>query len=85
MACINITKRKCTIYRIIKTTFGFENYLNNSPDLLRRYFTKFSCRNNRLPIKAGVRSQVLRDMRVCQFCKTDIEDEFHYLLCCVNL
>ena len=27
---------KCTIYRIIKTTFGFENYLNDLPDLLRK-------------------------------------------------
>ena len=62
---------KCTIYRIIKTTFDFENYLNNLPDLLRKYFTKFRCRNHRLPIEACVRSQVLRDMRVCQFCKTD--------------
>ena len=75
---------KCTIYRIIKTTFGFENYLNDLPDLLRKYFTKFRCRNYRLPIEAGVRSQVLRDMRVCQFCKTDIGDEFHYLLWCVH-
>ena len=73
---------KCTIYRIIKTTFGFENYLNDLPDLLRKYFTKFRFRNHRLPIEAGVRSQVLRDMRVCQFCKTDIGDDFLYLLCC---
>ena len=35
-------------------------------------------------MEAGVRSQVLRDMRVCQFCKTDIGDKFHYLLCCVH-
>ena len=33
-----------------------------------------------LPIEAGV----LRDMRICQFCETDICDEFHYLLCCPN-
>ena len=73
---------KCTIYRIIKTSFGFENYLNELPDLLRKYFTKFRCRNHRLPIEAGARSQVLRDMRMCQFCEIDIGDEFHYLLCC---
>ena len=30
------------------------------------------------------RSQVLRDMRICLFCKTDIGDEFHDLLCCPN-
>ena len=33
---------------------------------------------------SGVRSQGLCDMRVCQFCKTDIGDEFHHLLCCVH-
>ena len=61
------------------------------PDLLRKYFTKFRCQNNRLPIEAGVRSQdvlcdieVLCDMRIVQFCKTDIGDEFHHLLCCPN-
>ena len=80
----SISQVTCTKYRIIKITFGFENYLNDLPDLLRKYFTKFRCRNHRLPIEAGVRSQVLRDMRVCQFCKTDIGDEFHYLLCCFN-
>ena len=30
-----------------------------------------------LPIEAGVRSHVLRDMRICQFCEADIGDEFH--------
>ena len=75
---------KYTVYRIIKTSFGFESYLNELPDLLRKYFTKFRCRNHRLPIEAGARSQVLRDMRICQFSETDIGDEFHYLLCCPN-
>ena len=53
-------------------------------NLLKKYFAKFKCRNHRLPIEAGVRFQVFRDMRVCRFCKTDIGDEFHYLLCCVH-
>ena len=52
---------KCTVYRIIKTAFGFKSYLNELPDLLKTYFTKFRCRNHRLPIEAGARSQVLRD------------------------
>ena len=56
--------------------------MNQSPDLLRKYSTKFRC--HRLLIEAGARSQVLRDMRMCQFCETDICDEFHYLLCCPN-
>ena len=75
---------KCTVYRIIKTTFGFENYLNTLPHLLRKYLTKFRCRNHRLPIEAGVRSQILRDMRLCHFCQKGIGDEYHYLLCCAQ-
>ena len=75
---------KCTVYRIIKTSFGFESYLNELSDLLRKYFTKFRCRNHCLLIEAGVRSQVLCDMRIWQFCETDMGDKFHYLLCCPN-
>ena len=75
---------KCTIYRIIKTTFGFENAFKDLPDNLKKYITKYRCRNHFLPIEAVVRSQVLRDMCVCQFCKTDIGDESRYLFCCVN-
>ena len=51
---------KCTIYRIIKTTFGFENYLNDLPDLLTNIFTKFGCRNHRLPVEvSGPKSFVI--------------------------
>ena len=64
--------------------FGFENHLKHLPDLLRNYFSMFRCRNHRLPIEAGVRSQVLRDMRVYAHFVKHIGDEFHYLPCCVN-
>ena len=59
-------------------TFGFENYLDTLPQLLRKYLKKFRCRNHRLPIEAGVRSQVLRDMRLCHLCQKDIGVEYHY-------
>ena len=75
---------KCTVYRIIKTSLCFESYLNELPDLHLKYFTKFRCRNHCFLIEAGVRSQLLRDIRICQFCETDIGDEFYYLLCCPN-
>ena len=78
-------KEKHVLYIVsLEQRLDLKKYLNDLPDLLRKYFTKFRCRNQHLPIEAGVRSQVLRDMRVCKFCKTDIEAEFHYLLCCVN-
>ena len=71
---------KCTVYRIIKNTFGFEKYLTELPVNNRILMTKFRCRNHRLPIEAGCRAQT-RDLRLCLHCN-DIGDEYHYLLCC---
>ena len=72
---------KCTVYRIIKNTFGFEKYLTELPVNNRILMTKFRCRNHRLPIEAGCRAQIQRDLRLCLHCN-DIGDEYHYLLCC---
>ena len=76
---------KCIIYRTYKTTFTFENYLISSPRRLKIIFTKFRCRNHRLPIGTGCRERVLRDTRVCTKCDIapkNIGDEFHYLFVC---
>ena len=72
---------KCTVYRIIKNTFGFEKYLTELPVNNRILMTKFRCRNHRLPIKAGCQAQTQRDLRLCLHCN-DIGDEYHYLLYC---
>ena len=56
--------------------------LNELPEELRKYLTKFRCRNHRLPIEIGCHKNVIRDMRICQHCRKDIGDEYHYLLCC---
>ena len=48
---------KCIIYRTFKTTFTFENYLISLPRKLKIIFTKFRCRNHRLPIETGCREQ----------------------------
>ena len=40
---------KCLNYRIFKKQFGFEKYLNNLPNKLKKNLTKFRCRNNLLP------------------------------------
>ena len=72
---------KCTAYRIIKNTFGFEKYLTELPVNNRILMTKFRCRNPSLPIEAGCRAQTQRDLRLCLHCN-DIGDEYHYLLCC---
>ena len=76
---------KYIIYRTFKTTFTFKNYLISLPRKLKNIFTKFRCRNHRLPIETGCRERVLWDTRVCTKCDIaprDIGDEFHYLLVC---
>ena len=76
---------KCIIYRTFKTTFTFENYLISLPRKLKIIFTKFRCRNHRLPIETGCRERVLWDTRVCTKCDIaprDIGDEFNYLFVC---
>lgn len=73
---------KCTVYRIIKSSFGLETYLLKLPLHSRKVLTKFRCRNHRLPIERASYENVLRDMRICHFCRKDIGDEYHYILCC---
>ena len=76
---------KCIIYRTFKTTFNFENYSISLPRKLEIIFTKFRCRNHRLPMETGCRERVLRDTRVCTKCDIaprDFGDEFPYLFVC---
>ena len=77
-----ITIFNCLTIGFLKNIFGFEKYLIELPEELRKYLTKFRCRNHRLPIEIGCHENVLRDMRICQYCRKDIGDEYHYLLCC---
>ena len=44
---------KCLNYRIFKTDLVFENYLLNIPSKLRKTYTKFRCRNSKIPIETG--------------------------------
>ena len=69
---------KCIICRTFKTKISL-------PRKLKIIFTKFRCRNHRLPKETGCRERVLRDTRVCTKCDIaprDIGDEFHYLFVC---
>ena len=41
----------------------------------------FRCRNHNLPIKSGCRTNIPRNLRVCELCN-DLGDEFHFLFIC---
>ena len=74
---------KCSIYRMFKSKFQFESYLNNVPFKLRKYLTKFRCRSTQIPVEAGIFIGVERDHRLCTLCPLHVlGDEFHYIFQC---
>ena len=51
---------KCFNYRMFKTNFECENYLTILEDSQRIVFTKFRCRNHKLPIETGSHNNIPR-------------------------
>lgn len=73
-------------YRIFKTTFVCEKYLNTLSIKFRNILVKFRTSNHRLPIEVGRWNNLKRHERICNLCNNNqIGDEFHYLLECYAL
>ena len=73
------------LYHNIKTTFGYETYLDVLPINLRMYLAKLRLSAHSLHIQTGryARNRVPRNERRCLFCdNNDIEDEFHFVVKC---
>ena len=69
-------------YRIFKNKFGLnKNYhlLNNKQC---RILTAFRTRNHRLPVETGRWNNTPLNGRICNLCRSDIGDEFHFVLKC---
>ena len=71
-----------SLYRYIKTKFEVEKYLNVLPFKLRKLMTSIRTRNHKLPIETGRWVSIPNTERMCNLCKEEIGDEFHYILCC---
>ena len=77
---------KGQIYRIFKSHFGREKYLEILPAKLRKTYIKFRTSNHRLPIETGRWTNVPLCQRFCTLCNSgQIADEFHYILECKSL
>lgn len=73
-------------YRIFKTTFVREKYLNTLSIKFRNILVKFRISNHRLPIEVGRWNNLKRHERISNLCNNNqIGDEFHYLLDCYAL
>jgi len=73
--------RKCINYRIYKNTFGFEEYMRNTPTKCLKYIIKFRTRNNRLSVEVGCWTNINYEVRKCKLCHSNcVGDEFHDIL-----
>jgi hypothetical protein len=74
---------KSYYYRQFKLGFGREYYLNCPFNLkIRRAYARLRCSNHPLAIETGRHFGIDRDLRICNKCNAEVEDEFHFLLKC---
>ena len=70
-------------YRLYKTVFRYEKYLDTLPLNVRYHLIRFRTLNHKLPIQKGRIDNVPHNERLCTKCNLqDIGDEFHYTLIC---
>ena len=82
---VNNIDGKLRTYFTYKQNFEFESYLSIIRNFdKRRSLTKFRISSHRLKIERGRFSKppVPVDNRVCDYCPSKIEDEFHFLIQC---
>ena len=73
---------KCINYKIFKKELKFEDYLIHLPPSLSYAYSKFRCRNTKLPVETNTFYGNLGSDR-CLLCPQDVVgDEFHYLFSC---
>ena len=76
---------KSDTYLLIKENVVFEKYMGAVKNYRHRIaLSRFRISNHSLWIEKGrhMKPMIERDNRFCDFCKTEIEDEHHFLLCC---
>ena len=77
---------KLRSYKVIKDEYKLETYLLTDIDKkFVSYFTKLRISNSKLMIEEGRHHNVPIENRICPLCKTDIENEFHFVKECTQL
>ena len=79
-------KPKLRTYCMFKDSINTENYLlKNMSRHKRSIFSQFRIGILPLEIESGRYTRKSLDERICKLCKTDIEDEIHFLCNCISL
>ena len=69
-------------YRLLKESFESSAYWKILPANMCRNLFAFRSRNHRFPVEVGRWTGQPLSERKCNFCKTELGDEFHFLLVC---
>ena len=77
------SKEGCCNYRMFKTVFQHERYIDKLPQHLMYPLLHFRTLNHRLPVQTGRTNNIDRGRRLCSKCDmNDVGDEFHYIMLC---
>lgn len=86
----NISKQtgKLDTYKLLKTDFKYERYLDAKNSREGQIaITRLRISNHRLSIEQGryCKPIIPREHRICMKCKTEVEDEYHFMFQCPTL
>ena len=71
---------KCFHYRIFKSNLKIKSYLTTLTYNNRRLLARFRCRNHNLPVETGCHRGIPREQRKCNWCVSELGDEFHFIM-----
>ena len=75
---------KCSLYKYVNDGFKLQLYLKKAiPNVYVQCISKFRMSSHKLEVEQGRYYNVAKNQRICKMCsKSEIEDEFHFLLVC---
>ena len=80
---INNEQAKLRTYGLLKTTIGFEKYLEQiTKPATRITVTKLRLSNHNLMIETGRYNKIPKELRLCPLCLKTVETEIHFLVEC---
>ena len=75
--------KKCFLYKHIIDRISLQHYLKKCiPKKYVKYITMLRLSSHFLSMETGRYQGINTVNRLCQFCKSDVEDEFHFVLKC---
>lgn len=70
-------------YKHIVCHFIFQFYLSLPiPSLYKKQISRVRLASHNLAVESGRPNDICRGERVCEFCKSSIQDEFHFVIIC---